>query len=235
MMEQKVREDVLRRVRKLLALGMQDNAEGASAREKANALMKENNVRFLDLEGDDGTVEAQEIRIDWRRYRNDFEAYLAKHICNALDCSYLRSRHNTKWAQHIVIGLPTDLELAEWLFKYTRLQVYKLAEGRGYKGKELRTYLHGLLIPLAIKIEEVFGKREDDVHESVECRDMIVVKDALVKRKKNELYPDASKGRRGRPLYGSSSAYYDGQKDAEKVNLHRQVGNNGVQTEKIGG
>ena len=234
-MEKEERDKIIGKLKKLLALGMkhEDSPEGQSALDKAKELMAVNNIRFMDIE-EDGTADENNVKnvwIKWNSYSNDFEQYLAKHIAETLDCSYIRHNFRRKDAAHIIIGLPTDMDLAEWLFKFTRLQCYQLADKSGFKGTDLRTYFYSMYFVLKKRITEVFGKAEDMTSD---CRDLVLVKKDVVDQKKNELFPDLTNARKTRmPVNGSFDAVLQGRADGHKVSLHRQVGKE--EREHIGG
>lgn len=237
-MEKEKREEILGKIKKLMALGVkhENTPEGQSALNKANELMAKHDIRFIDVE-DDGTVldaNIHKVNVDWHKYSNDFESSLASHIAKTLDCSYVRVNSGRKGAQHSLVGTKTDLDLAEWLFKFTRLQCYRLAEKHGYKGKELRTYFYGLYFVLKDKITLAFGEVKSEVKSEVECTALIVVKKDAVDRKKKELFPNLKKGRKKRPLTGTMDAYSNGQLDGSKVQINRQVSSNGTK-QQVGG
>jgi hypothetical protein len=237
-MEKERREEILGKIKKLMALGVkhENTHEGQSALDKAKALMAKHDIRFIDVE-DDGTVQDANIgRVDvpWHKHMNDFESKLAHHIADTLDCSYVMVGKGRKGARHSMIGTKTDLDLAEWLFKFTRLQCYRLAEKHGYRGKELRTYFFGLYFVLRDKITDAFGEIESEVHSEEQCTALVLVKKDAVDKRKADEFPKLTKGRKMRPLTGTFDAYNNGQADGAKVSVNRQVAN-GNNNQQVGG
>jgi len=237
-MDKEKRESILGKIKKLMALGVKHEStpEGQSALNKAKVLMEEHDVRFIDIE-DDGTIQDENIgivKVQWNKHRNDFESHLAGHIARTFDCDYVMTGKGKKGAVHSIIGTKTDLDLAEWMFKYTRLQCYKLAKEHKYTGKELRTYFFGLFFVLREKITDSFGKIESKVKSEEECTALVVVKKDAVDRKMTEAFPNLKKGRKARKLSGSHNAYINGQADGEKVRINRQVADNGAK-QQVGG
>lgn len=226
-MEKEKKVEVLGKIKKLMALGMkhEDTPEGQSALLKAKELMARYDVRFIDVE-EDGSVLDENINkmdIPWHKMNNDFEAHLAGHIARTFDCEYLITNSRSKFKGHVIIGTKTDMDLASWLFKFTRLQCYRLAEKQSYKGAELRTYFYGLLFVLKERITDTFGKVESEKHSESECTALIVVKTDAVERKLHEYFPKIRKGRKTKPLVGSRDAYNNGAVDGTKISLNKAI------------
>jgi hypothetical protein len=228
-MEKEKKVEILGKIKKLMALGMkhEDTPEGQSALLKAKKLMAQYDVRFIDVEEDGSVLDENIDKMDipWHKGRNDFESHLAGHIARTFDCEYLISNKRTKWKSHVIVGTKSDMEIASWLFKFTRLQCYRLAEQQSYSGKELRTYFYGLYFTLQSRITDTFGKVESEKHSESECTALIVVKTDAVERKLKEFYPKIKTGRKSRPLSGSMDAFHNGNADAEKVSLNKAINN----------
>lgn len=225
-MEKEKQKELGERIKKLLALGMkhEDTPEGQSALEKAKTLMKKYGIRFSDIE-EDGTVDGENVvqeLVKWHKSSNDFEMHLANTIALALDCTYLCGAGRS---QHIFIGTKGDMEIATWLFKYVRIQIYRMAEKTSYKGKELRTYFYGAYTTLVPRINDIYSDATPENMSEEQCRDLIVVKNDAVERKRNELYPNTKTARKTKKLSGSMDAFVKGQMAGEKVNLNRQLKN----------
>jgi len=226
-MEQVKKDEVLGKIKKLMALGMkhEDTPEGQSALHKAQCLMAKYDVRYIDVE-DNGTVlDANMGRTDiaWQKKSNDFESHLAGHIARTFDCQYVICNSFNRTKIHVIIGTKTDMELAEWLFKFVRLQCYRLTEQHNYKGKELRNYLFGMNFTLCDRITATFGKVESEKYTESDCTALILVKSDAVKRKVAEIFPRLKKGRKSRPLAGSMDAYLNGTSDGNKVSLNKAL------------
>lgn len=215
---------LMERIKKLLALGVkhEDTPEGKSALTKARQLMADNNIRFIDIE--DGKVSDDntgKVSVPWRR-DNSMEQILAYDIAEALDCRYIITDKGTNMAAHVFIGTVTDMEIAEWLFKFTRLQAYQLSAKTCYSGKDLRTYYFSLYHAIGKKIKYVYGQ-VDDTPEYDGSTALIVVKKDAVDRRVEQEFPKLEKGRPMKKLAGSMEAFINGQIDGEKVIVNKQV------------
>lgn len=220
----KDREKLIGRVKKLLALGAkhEDTPEGSSALAKAKQIMADNNLRFIDVE--DGEVKDSNIgkeEVGWHKFRNNTEQILGAKISQALDCEYVLRNKGSKFASHCFIGTHTDIELATWLFKYVRLQSYKLAEQTNFTGPDLRTYFMSMYFAVGDKIEDLYSKPEEE--ELSDCTALIVVKKDAVARKKAEYFPKLKSGRRMKTGNGNMEAVIRGRIDGESIRLNKQV------------
>lgn len=226
-MDNQKKDEILGKIKKLMMLGMkhEDTPEGKSALDKANALMKKYDIRFVDVE-DDGTIQDKNIvreNVPWNKHRNGFEAHLANCIAENLDCRYVTLSKGKQGSQHCFVGTNTDTDLACWLFKFTRLQCYRLSEKQSYTGKDLRTYFFGMYHTLSVKVESTFGKIESEKKSDVECTALIVVKKDAVNKKTTEIFPNLKNSRKAAPLKGSMEAFLKGNADGKKVSVQRNI------------
>jgi hypothetical protein len=140
----------------------------------------------------------------------------------------------TSFAQHVIYGTETDMDMASWLFKFTRLQCYQLGRKSKFRGKDLRTYYFGMVLTLSDRIKSVFGKAESKVRTEKECMALVVIKKEAAVAVRNKEFPNLRKGRKIRPLTGTMKAYNSGMSDGEKVSLNKNI-NSGTINSQIGG
>ena len=129
-----VREDILEKIKKLMALA-EDQAnvhEAASAAAMAQKLMEEHRVQEAEL--DLGSDEPEEIRSDTLGVEDgpslrEWRTNLGSVVCNANDCRfYLTPGH--QWSGRLgrfkIVGRPGNIQTAQYMFMSLSLLILPL-------------------------------------------------------------------------------------------------------------
>jgi|SRR3989304_7217827 len=189
-------EKIIERIRKLLNLAdksknnMQGETEAAFA--AAQKLMAEHNLSISDVEfkkqQEEGIKEGSVEQT--KAYTAQWEKDLA-HVIDKL-CStkhFYRIRRSNNWTGRNVVvtfvGIQQDITLAKEIYTILQKQIKRMASKRDYSGADARHFCLGVVLTLLDRARQEFaGLTPQQV---TKCKDMVVVKDALVKAYFNKL------------------------------------------------
>jgi len=224
-MDQIEKEKLIGKIKKLLALGMKapETEEAKSAMRKASEMMDRYDLHTIDMNADGTIDDANVVRYDIRfEGKSDWEALILVAIQEAFNCKYVWLKTTNT---HTLIGAKTDIEFSSFLFKFVRLQIMKMGDQYRYGQKDLYTYRLGAAMAVKALIHSTFmkPKEEKKTAAAAHSMDLIVVKNAAVARKTQEIFPRLKQGKISSGN-GSHDAYRNGNVDGNKVRLNRQLG-----------
>jgi len=232
----KVKEEIIRRIVKLMALGDKDrnpNSEEAQrASDKVAELMMKYSLNFEQLR-DGKPVEdvfATIIVDGTSEVKVDYESQLALYIAHAFDCKPINTYRNGPW-QIAFCGTKHDLEIAVYFFKFLQRTVSAMARLKypKDKNKARRNYCLGLVKTIGERLEEIYKKKEEMI--PADCRALVLRKKDGLEDYFREQFPSVRKGKSLR-ISGDIGAFYQGEKDGKKVQLSRPISEQS--SEKIG-
>lgn len=203
-MAELTREDVVRKVQKLLALSTSNfEAEAKTAMLKAQKLLAEHNLEMKDCE--EGLTQEQIIQV-----RTTFSAYnawvrtLASVIADNFKCSTLIARRGN-WMRMIFVGFETDAKIAAQVFEYTCKFVDKkgsnLAQTYNDKGRRCTgikaDYTNGFLKGL----ESEYEVQRTSTEYSLVLAKPKEVSEYMKQFEESKPLPNASRGRGNREAF----------------------------------
>lgn len=209
-------EDVLRKIRKLLALADSPNHnEAAAAAAKARRMLLEHGLSMDQLGAAPEDVQEE----TWRNYTgprlNTSTAGLAKAVATANMCDLLVARRPGEGGRYVLVGRPAAIKVAravlDYLYEAMERDAERRGSGRGAAWKN--DYRRGWIYSVAKRFEET--KRLDDVQE----RALVLREDQAVVQHMAK-YKDRKVGA-SREM--DSEALVAGLRDGQRVSLAKQV------------
>lgn len=194
------KQSIIAKIEKLLRLGESPNEnEAAAAVSKAHALMEQYQIESFELDAQDNDVcgvidNDLETQGRWDKWLK----VLFINLGEIFDCNvYFFSRINAGKTQITlrVIGLKTDAALLETMFKYLRGIIHRLYLTAWEKDKDQyalyfqtqrkaaaafkKSFCAGCVERITVRLETA---KQERAQAEVKCRDLIVLKNALVER-----------------------------------------------------
>lgn len=169
-----MREKIIDRVRKLLALSTSSNVhEAAAAAGRAQDLIERHALRDEEIE--DESPEARAERAGYTTYVlettgrvTEWRLVLAQGICHVNGCTLLtwregpRRRRKTKI---VAAGSPRDLSAIAYLYEYFRVEIERLATAvRAKRYGVERTYMSSFRLGASVTIREKMEAARNAVH-----------------------------------------------------------------------
>lgn len=230
------RDQLLDRVRKLLALADQGRnnsvAEAASAAALAQRLLLENQLSVADVEtinplgtAADPIVEIEGDRADEGRLPL-WLACLMHGIATANDCTTIRWRGGTGYNRITVIGPKSTVDGIVYLYQYLAKEIERLRQARGTargplgvarpRGRSWHaSFRIGAVNEVCARLKT--ARRDQTVELGSKCTALVLRSKVDVERFKEEHHPNTTKGRRSQAR--SSDGYHDGREAARSINL----------------
>lgn len=236
----KASEEILEKVKKLLALGASPSeAEAASALEKARVLLARYGLSMSDINSEKQELR-EEVILEKKRLRT-WETFLINVICR---CTFTNQLHiiDEYGGRLVVIGREINVTSALELFDYLHFVILKL--GRTYSGSvaHLDSFKYGIVSRIRERLEILsHGKEEDGGHWGIDSgektEDSVYVpseddKQLTVQMKKitesenaeyiNGKYGETKTTKKSARRVDSHS-YNLGRKMGDGINLNRQI------------
>lgn len=217
-------DKIIDRIRKCLKLGRDGSgateAEAAAAISAAKKLMAEHNIKMSDIEFKEEVKEGVKSAADTsNRFNKDtWELAMAKVCDNIFNVEHYldwRTRDDGRLVYRMIfVGVGVDADIAAEVYTTLLKIVRNMGTKHGYVSADHRSYCAGVVRTLRERSEEYIKQEEPAAEEK--CRDMVIVKNQLIKTHLNGLGLKPIKGRSG-PSRGG--AYDHGIKDGKNVNL----------------
>lgn len=143
----------------------------------------------------------------------DWEFHLASDIAKTFNSQIVITGGRT--SIHF-FGSKNDLEIVNYFFSKLRLEIDSWAEEaypRGIRGR--RAYANGMVSRVRQRLDELYKAVEKEMPN--DCRDLVLIDKALVKQRRDEIYPTLV--RMHCRTIGSHSAFAHGFSDGGNLNL----------------
>jgi len=164
--------------------------EADAAYAKAQELMVKYKVDMTKVQAEKGNggLSGQELRVKaYNKGLLRWPSYLAGAIGKVFDCHTLRSEHT---GTQIFIGTcKEDLENATALFDHLQFYISALSYKHYKKVKDREAYGQGCVHTLKERLKEFYSEVEALLPS--DCRALVVRKDEIVQRYKEEAFPNA--------------------------------------------
>ena len=220
------RDKMIEKITKLLAMAKHsasNETEATTALRQAEAMMRKHDIEFAD-------VEAQKIEKDDLQRGFTGETRNSKWVWNlAWAASYLTSTMPYKKGKEIIFcGVKEDVQVALLMHDYLVGVTEKISSK--YRGKfdpvfsvreQRQSFKMGMVRMIVKRAEEIKKEREAEIASASVAssgKDLIVIKQALIKDKFNLSYRKAT-----RSYITDPGAYDKGQEAGKSVGLNRQV------------
>ena len=222
------RKTVAARIQALLAKTVDQGcteAEALLAASKAKELMDKYQINLSEAHlEDEGFVRGTSERPEKRRF--NAQKWLAAAVANYCDCKVWETttmKHG-KWSTAVVFfGLRSDVEMANWLLKALEAFTWVQTDKFGGLYFERRNFAMGCSRRISERLkEEATARRSKDLNMS-SGRNLVVVKNALVKREFNKLGILLRQTQSSYTMGGSSGAKDAGRAAGNKANFGRPV------------
>ena len=225
-MEQRISKEIVEKIRKIYTLSMNNPSEeeAALASEKVKELLTRYQIDMKDV-----LIEKNEVEdVTFRAFNKTIPGWISMlsaivavhHSCFA----YITNSNLERKIQFV--GLPSDIEVAEYTFEYLKNVVTTLTRGvktplrtngRSFKN----SYRLGVITGIESRLKELREKRNRTMPEE---KALVVVKDAKVKK-----YRAALRLRKGGPRRVSSNDGFDsGFHDGRHVEVFRGIKSSGI-------
>lgn len=155
---QKANDEILAKVKKLLALGESPSeAEAASALEKARSLLARYGLSMSDVEATDSLV-TEGTLLEKRRLRK-WEAHLVFVVTQA---TFTQALHVSRGdsGRVLIIGREVNVAAAAELFAYLHLAVLKLGRAHGDRVAHLESFKMGVVHRLGERLSDGWAQGE---------------------------------------------------------------------------
>ena len=230
---------IIDKLQKLLALAGSDNEHEAQlAMSKAEALMREHNLSFVDvaMNGSGATVESQHV-CGVRKSFYRWERLLSANVADVFNGRSIRCEGRSLKSYFVFIAGRTDLIIIVDLYQRLHDTVIRMSKefGMQYKGLKERqqlvsSYQSGLIRTIINRLQQLkINLAPDDTKNSygLTGKELMVVKDKAVSELVEQIFPYL-RNTRTRRISVYADAYEQGKADGNNVSLHRSVdGGNG--------
>ena len=184
------RDNVIERIRKLLALSRSDNQHEATlAADRARSLMLDHDLQMVDLGHEDGRV-----TIDYYPNRRspfpDWLECLFAAVAIHHDCKPLTEHHGKRWLapayfRFAVIGRKADIQAVNYVFHFLRRTVTRLAgdfrrEHPRMKPHTIDQYRLGVVSGISVQLELL--RNRDARLKSESGQALVLAKDVAIDR-----------------------------------------------------
>ncbi|HKL85343.1 MAG TPA: DUF2786 domain-containing protein [Treponemataceae bacterium] len=218
----KATQDILEKVKKLMALGNSPSeAEAASAIAKARELLARHGLSMTDVEAHSPEI-VEGVLFEKQRLRS-WEAQLIHVVTRATFTQALHVRKG-KTSHVLLIGREVNTIAAKDLFEYLHLVVLKLGRANSSKVAHLESFKCGVVqrIGERLKYKEEESQKFDSEKEE---RSLVPLMDKTAEKENkdfiSEKYGKTSTKKSGRRV--DAGSYYKGIEAGEKVSLNRQI------------
>ena len=190
--------------------------EAESLQEKVAQLMAKYKISEMEAttpeEIEDHEMMREEIKFA-QSGRMTWGYYLAWGIAPVFECEAVR-KHNSQVM--IFFGFPEDVKTVAFFFRFFQIQIIQFADKSEYTTvKDKNSYAQGMTKRLIYRISEAYRRAKEIVPS--ECLDLMVIKDAVVKRYREGEIGKTTNSKMRQNLNGS--AYTKGYVDGDRVNI----------------
>lgn len=236
MMEQ-ASEELLAKVRKLMALGESPSeAEAASALEKARTLLARYGLSLSDVDTKESEV-TESVLLEKKRLRK-WEAHLVFVVCES---TFTQALHVTQGdaSRVLLIGREVNAVSAAELFAYLHRVVLKLGRTHGKDVNHLESFKLGVVSRIGERLRVSDSKTDDanadrmtvgraGKNQVASDREVAVIMTQTSKRENSayiaDRYGKTKTKRTGRRV--DAESYYAGRAAGDGVSLNRQIRDN---------
>ncbi len=197
-------------------------AEAMEAARKIGELLEANDLDITEIGVREDTAQCRKEHV----YAADpYTGVLIsgiKHFCNLV--AYVETGAPGHAAKYVLFGVPHDLEMGMYLYEVCAEAMEhdwaKYMDRHGYSMKKRASFRQGFASRVYDRLMEM--KRERDARNASQSRELVVLKDQLVKQEFGKL--GIRLGRAARQRVADHGAYMQGQAAGAKVNLGRPLG-----------
>ena len=227
---QKANDEILAKVKKLLALGESPSeAEAASALEKARSLLARYGLSMSDVEATDSLV-TEGTLLEKRRLRK-WEAHLVFVVTQA---TFTQAIHVSRGDSGtvLIVGREVNVAAAAELFAYLHLAVLKLGRAHGDRVAHLESFKMGVVHRLGERLSDGWAPGEaggdgspSDAGAGNADRQLTVQMERTASRE-NKAYIDEKFGKTKTKRTGGSvdaHSFHQGRAAGDSVSLNRQL------------
>lgn len=206
------------KIKKLLALSRSPNkAEAALAMEKAEELLLKHNLSLKDVSGDIETISEESIKNGGRVER--WRTFLLDCVARLYFCDSFYKSSRCSGYEFIVVGKPHNIEVARSMYCYLENAILRMCNDTfpsdsSFKNKN--NFKRGLVAGLASRIDDIIKKRNTPTFTGT--YDLVVSENAAL-----EKYMKRHEIRFARKSSVTSSAYFMGVENAERISLNDQL------------
>lgn len=219
---QKVPENIVEKIQKLIALGQSPNENEAKlAIANANKLLIKYNLTLTDVETKEEGV--TQFSIDVGKRVPQWKSILLKGICTTNFCDVIVSRSN--YASFLIIGRTHNTKVAFELYLYLIEAVESWAKENGGKGMSAKnSYKIGMTMGLCDRLQQI---QHEATNHGIEETTAVVIYDLYKKSQlENRDYMNSNfnlKKTTARPKISNGAEYNKGRQDSNKISLNKQL------------
>lgn len=212
-------EQVIDKVRKLLALATSSNEhEAAAAAAKAQELLLKYNIETRRLETEDATDAGIIVRRMTEHDYSGWRSHLIGAVCNATQTRVLLTKLGGKSKLYQIFGAPANCEVAEYLYTYLAKTLVKLSP-KPVATAESHAFRMGAVAVIYRRLDETFNEFKA---QGADTMALVVSTAEAVDAKVAEMYPKIGKARTAR--ISDWDAYDRGRVAGEHIPLSRGLG-----------
>ena len=219
----KATQDILEKVKKLMALGSSPSeAEAASAVAKARELLARHGLSLTDVEAHSPEI-VEGVLLEKQRLRS-WESQLIHVITLATFTQALHVRRG-KNSHVLLIGREVNTIAAANLFEYLHLVVLKLGRAHSSKVAHLESFKCGVVQRIGERLAYDADKPQNDDVKNSEERSLVPLMNKTAEKENKDFiagkYGKTSTKKTGRRV--DAESYHQGIKAGENVSLNRQL------------
>ena len=211
---------VQKKLQKLMALSTSSNEhEAQSAMRKVEQLMKEHNIREIDVNVEDNTADVTSGEVDGMtsRHRN-WESRLASAIAFAFDGEVVIYKLPETW-KLIFVAAKTENEIIINLYKKLRRIISIMAnkyakETEGNTVRLRNSYCNGMITTVSGRLNKIYK-------EVVSTTALVVVKKEAIDQKMFDMFGTIRKHKA--KVTADKDAYQQGKRDGSTVGLNAEI------------
>jgi hypothetical protein len=209
---------ILERIKKLMNLGANnpEEKEAASALKKAAQLAEEYGLSISDIDPSTGKVSQVEYSIvkTMSTSHSCWSLPLASMVSKCFDCQVIKVQDTLHF-----LGTPTDIKMCLWFYKMIRIKTIMQAKKKYRLVGDQKQYGMGVYMAISKRMREMYIIPRE-AERSQNTRDLVVVKNAEVDKKVNELFPRLRKQKCNSPVITNLAAFEKGVEAGRTMGLH---------------
>ncbi len=160
------KENIVEKIRKLLALSQSDNeAEASLAMQRVHELLVKYNLEMEEVKVNNTPV-TKEVMADGQRLK-EWRLELAVGIAKAYFCKTLITNFDYGYYEFNLVGKPHNIEIAKSMYEYLESAIMRISKKnirKNAKAKYRESYKYGMAMRLADRLQEKmhsYGEKTD--------------------------------------------------------------------------
>jgi hypothetical protein len=235
--EVRMNQAVIAKYQKLLALASDnpESPESQSAFKKAGEFAAKHGISSADLEVDghvgDQFMESSHVEC-WDRNHLYWDTQLIRIITEAFDCKVCKSspRKDGAVASYLLMGTTTDVQLANWYWKFLKIRIARQAEVEFHLVADQKKCALGITLAVGLRLKDMYAAKEAVM--TGDTKALVVVKKADVEKAFKKEHPHLRAGSQYTSS-GSRDAFHRGKELGKNMGLSQPVAGSNNKTEAL--